>query len=114
MQAPSAGLPAERAAEPRAADRLKLERSAQDFEALLLGTMLRTMRASTEAMAEDSDAPTGNGLMRDVMDEHLSVALAHRGGIGLGQDLGQQLEAQSKRHAATEDGALNAPDGGKR
>ena len=114
LQAPSAGLPTERAAEPRAAERLKLERSAQDFESLLLGTMLRSMRASTEELAEDSDAPTGTGLMRDVMDEHLSVALAHGGGIGLGHDLGQQLEAQSKRHTAATDSAPDAPDGGMR
>ncbi len=114
LQTPSAGLPAERAAEPRAAERLKLERSAQDFESLLLGTMLRSMRASTDVLAEDSDTPTGTGLMRDVMDEHLSIALAHGGGIGLGDGLGQQLEAQSTRHTATTDSAPDARDGGKR
>jgi Rod binding domain-containing protein len=114
VQAAPAPLPAQRAVAPRTAERLKLERSAQDFESLLLGTMLRSMRASTDELAEDADAPTGTGLMRDVMDENLSVALAHKGGIGLGHDLGQQLEAQSQRHTAAKDSAPAVHDGGTR
>jgi Rod binding domain-containing protein len=114
VQAAAAALPVERAAAPHAGERLKLERSAQDFESLLLGMMLRSMRASTDVLAEDADAPTGTGLMRDVMDENLSIALAHGGGIGLGHDLGQQLEAQSARHAQAKDSAAGVRDGGTR
>lgn len=85
-------------AAPRTPEQERLRRSAQDFESLLVGTMLRTMRETTKSMADsDDDSSTGAGIMNDVMDEHLAVALAHRGGMGLGNLLGNRLEEQRLR-----------------
>jgi|CXWL01.1.fsa_nt_gi flagellar protein FlgJ len=79
-------------------DQARLRGAAQDFESLLVGTMLRTMRQTTKSMAgSDDDSATGAGIMSDVMDEHLATALAHAGGMGLGKLLAGQLELQRQR-----------------
>lgn len=102
---PHAATPADA---PRSPEQEKLRRAAQDFESLLLGTMLRTMRETTKSLADsDEDSATGAGIMNDVMDEHLSTALAQGGGIGLGTLLGGQLEAQRRRLEAA--GSATAP-----
>lgn len=84
--------------QPSAAERERLQRAARDFEALLVGTMLRTMRQTTQSMAGSGTGGTADaGIMSEVMDEHFAVALARGGGIGLAKLLGGQIEAQQQR-----------------
>jgi len=95
---------------PRTTDEVRLRGAAQDFEALLVGTMLRTMRQTTKSMADsDEDGGTGAGIMSDVMDEHLATALARGGGMGLGTLLAGQLELQRQRqeHVSAPDAPLD-------
>lgn len=95
---PQRQLPPATAPAPASAESKRLERAAQDFESLLVGTLLRTMRATTQSMADsDDEDSTGTGIMHDVMDEHLAVALARGGGLGLGNLVGARLEEQRQR-----------------
>lgn len=101
---PPATAAAAPAAAPAGAESKRLERAAQDFESLLVGTMLRTMRATTQALSGSGDEDsTGSAIMHDVMDEHLAVALARGGGLGLGNLLGARLEEQRRRQEHTEE-----------
>ena len=57
----------------------KVEDAAKQFEALLIGQMLRSTR---ESMQED-DEDTGKSTMLDVADQQFSQVLANNGGMGL-------------------------------
>jgi flagellar protein FlgJ len=72
--------PADQAGEAR------LRRAAQEFEALLLAQMLKTMRrASGRGSLFGNTA--GQGVWQEVLDEQLALALARAGGIGLARML---------------------------
>ena len=73
-------------APPEEAEREKLSRACKEFESVFLGHLLKSMRATTKVLG-DGESAAGAGMMTEVMDEHLAMALASKGGIGLGDAL---------------------------
>lgn len=72
------------------ADAGKIRRAAQEFEAIILGQMLKTMR---QAGAQGPVALTGTSqkLYRDLMDDELAKAISRSGGVGLADVLVRDL-----------------------
>jgi murein DD-endopeptidase MepM/ murein hydrolase activator NlpD len=73
----------------------QLKALAAQFEALLVGQMLRDMR---QAMFEDEDSGSsgaGAGPLADAMFSELSLALSRAGGLGLGASLFGPLTAEA-------------------
>ncbi len=62
--------------------------AAQQFEALLLGQILKS--AHTESDTQDQTSST----IREIADEHLARALATQGGLGLARMVTQNLDRQ--------------------
>ena len=63
-------------------DRAKLKETAQQFEALLIGQMLKSARESGSAWfggGEDEASSTATGMA----EEHLAQTLAAQGGLGI-------------------------------
>jgi len=89
--------------------RLQLRRATQDFEALLLAHLLRTMRSTTDGLVPDPERTPGDDVMRDVMDEQVAVALARRGGIGLARMLEDQMQNRGTPAASPSAAADSAP-----
>ncbi len=75
----------------------KLRKACADFEAIMLNQMLRMARQS---MPEGGLFGGGHAeeMYRSMLDEELSIKLAHAKGIGLGELLFQQI---SKQHPTT-------------
>ena len=70
-------------------DQAAHKEAAQQFEALFIQTMLKSMR-----QASIGDSLTGSDQMnmyRDMMDQQLSIDLARRGGIGIAAVIERQL-----------------------
>jgi Rod binding domain-containing protein len=81
------------AAVDRAAELDKLKSLAAQFEAVLMGQMLKEMRAS---MFEDDDASGfGGGPLADSMYAELSQVMGRAGGFGLSQALQEALSRQA-------------------
>jgi peptidoglycan hydrolase FlgJ len=81
---------------PRAADTpAKVRDAAQQFEALLIGQILRTVRESGGWLGT-SDSSSDCAM--DYAEQQLALVMAQRGGLGLAdliaQGLGKQQEAQ--------------------
>jgi len=66
--------------------------AAQQFEALLLGQMLRSAR---EESADDDD-DNASATMYDVADQQFSQLLAQNGGLGLARMIAGGLTKESK------------------
>ena len=69
----------------------KLKKACSDFESMLLTIMLKSM---SSAMADVGLLGKTNEshLMRSMMDEHLAVQIAQKGGTGLGEMLFEKLQ----------------------
>ena len=74
------------------ADREKLQKACQEFEAIFLNMMLKQMRGSVMEgdLTEKSHA---RKIFEEMHDEELSKAMSEGKGIGLAQQLYQQLTA---------------------
>ena len=68
-------------------DLWKLRRACQDFEAILVASLLRTARRS--AQSEPADGVSG--LYLDMADTALADAVARNGGLGIAKLLEQEL-----------------------
>jgi flagellar protein FlgJ len=68
----------------------KVKRAAQEFEAIVLGQMLKTMRQAS-ATGPLLLGGTSQKLYRDLMDDELAKALARKGGVGLADVLARDL-----------------------
>lgn len=89
-----------------AAKAQRLQRACQEFESLFLAHLVKTMRASTEALGAE-EGTAGSGLMTEIVDEHLARALAKGGGVGLAQ----MLEAKyGDTKSSSTDGRVNQPE----
>jgi Rod binding domain-containing protein len=68
----------------------KVRQAARDFEALMLGQMLRSMR---QASLPGSSPLTGQGqrLYQEVMDDEVARTLAKSGGLGLADMIARDL-----------------------
>ncbi len=74
-----------------AADSPKLRKAAQDFEAVLLGSVLEQMEESVQEESDDS----GSGDLRGLGVEQLARAWAQNGGVGIARIILPQLQKQS-------------------
>lgn len=83
-------MPVNRAESGGDVEKANIERACQDFESLLLGSLLKAMRGATNAFGTDEKS-AGSGIMTEMMDEHLAAAVAKGGGLGLGKVLMDQL-----------------------
>lgn len=76
--------------------RSKLRQAAQDFESVLLGSLLEKM----EQAVEDESSDSASGDMKSLGVEYLAKAWAQRGGVGTAKLIMPYLEKQ----ATTSDG----------
>lgn len=67
--------------------------AAKQFEALLIGQMLRGVR---EESADDDDDDNESATMFDVADQQFSQLLANNGGFGLSRMIASGLDKESK------------------
>ncbi|MGL5949297.1 MAG: rod-binding protein [Aeromonas sp.] len=80
--------------------RAGLEAAAGQFEVNFLQTVLKHMRSASDALVGDEDKLIKeNGLYRDMYDSQLAMSLAKRGGIGLRDQMVQQLAPTLKNSA---------------
>ncbi|HEY2391181.1 MAG TPA: hypothetical protein VGK22_08395 [Candidatus Angelobacter sp.] len=76
---------------PDAAKRLELEKSAQDFEGLLLGTLWKSMG---DDMKDSFEGDPVGGSFLDMGLQAVGNAMAKSGGIGIGRMLLKKLEKE--------------------
>ncbi|MCX6623943.1 MAG: rod-binding protein [Acidobacteria bacterium] len=81
------GAPARRTDSPE-----KIKDAAVQFEALLIGQLMKSMRESSSGgwMGESGDASSAS--MLELADEQFSRAIAARGGLGIARMVAQGLE----------------------
>ncbi len=72
----------------------KVEDAAKQFEALLIGQMLKSVRDA--AADDDPDNDTVGEPMVDVADQQFSKMLANNGGLGLAKMVVSGLNKESK------------------
>jgi Rod binding domain-containing protein len=95
---------------PTAEETTRLRSLAAEFEAMLLGQMLKEMRAS---MFEEPDSSSGfgGGPLADSVFAELSLALGRAGGFGLAQAMLQPLVRQALPAPEAAQGARPAAEG---
>ena len=95
-----AALDQEMAADGTNQDSKKIENAAKQFEALMIGQVLKIARESSSdgwlGSGEDSSSETG----MDMAQEFFGQALANGGGLGIGQMVSRQLERSPASKAA--------------
>ncbi len=69
----------------------KLKKAAQDFEGLLLASLLDEMKSFSDSLGSESDP--GSSSVQGLGISALSSAISKAGGIGLGKMVLQQLES---------------------
>lgn len=105
--APGATAAPQKSAKERAA----AHKVAQEFEALMIGNMLKSMRATV-----GKDKLTGGGhgeeIYRSLLDQEYASSAAARGGLGLAQAIERQLVGPGSRKpqpASANDGGAAQP-----
>ena len=93
----SAGVPSTRADSPE-----KIKEAAAQFEALLIGQMMKSMRESSSGgwMGESGDSSSMSIL--ELADEQLERVLAARGGLGIARLVVQGLQQPSVKDSSSE------------
>ncbi|MBV7598632.1 rod-binding protein [Aeromonas sp. sia0103] len=72
--------------------RAALEAAAGQFEVSFLQTVLKHMRSASDAMQDEDDKLIkGEALYRDMYDNQLAMSLVKRGGMGLKEQMVNQL-----------------------
>ena len=72
--------------------RAALEAAAGQFEVSFLQTVLKHMRSASDAMQDEEDRLIkGESLYRDMYDSQLAMSLVKRGGMGLKEQMVNQL-----------------------
>ena len=72
--------------------RAALEAAAGQFEVSFLQTVLEHMRSASDAMQDEEDRLIkGESLYRDMYDSQLAMSLVKRGGMGLKEQMVNQL-----------------------
>jgi Rod binding domain-containing protein len=72
----------------------QVQDAAQQFEALMIGQMLRSVREA----ARDDDSDSSGETMMDLADQQLSQLLARNGGLGLAQMIVKGLRTEEINH----------------
>lgn len=93
----------------------KINKSAQEFESMLLSTWLQQAQQSMATVpGADSDGDDSSGTRDQVMSlgvQSLSASLAASGGIGIGKMIAHALHATEKHDPAAQT-AVSSPDKG--
>ncbi|MFM5363454.1 rod-binding protein [Aeromonas veronii] len=77
--------------------RAALDAAAGQFEVSFLQTVLKHMRSATDAMQDEDDKIIkGQSLYRDMYDSQLAMSMVKRGGIGLREQMVNQLAPSLK------------------
>ena len=77
--------------------RAALDAAAGQFEVSFLQTVLKHMRSATDALQdEDEKIIKGQSLYRDMYDSQLAMSMVKRGGIGLREQMVNQLAPSLK------------------
>ena len=79
-------------AKPATAD--KVHDAAQQFEALLIGQILRSARGSGSGWFSDGEDPSGE-IATDYAEQQFAAVLAQQGGLGLAGMIAKGLERKS-------------------
>ena len=88
-------VPARLAPPPAATPEVRrVRQTAQDFEALVVQHLLRTMR---QASPGTPDGQGGMRAYRDLMDEELARSLARSGGLGLADVIVRDLVRRTEK-----------------
>ncbi|MGA2268957.1 MAG: hypothetical protein ABSH44_10860 [Bryobacteraceae bacterium] len=74
-------------------DPAKIRDAAQQFEALLLGQILRSIRESGKGWLGSSDDPTGD-CATEFAEEQFAIAMAKQGGLGLADLIASGLQRE--------------------
>jgi Rod binding domain-containing protein len=91
-------------------DDAKIDKSAQDFESMLLSTWLQQAEQSMGSVqgAEDDDDAGQRDQMMSLGVQALSTSLAASGGIGIGKMIAKALHATADRQNAAAEAAAAA------
>lgn len=84
--------------------RAALETAAGQFEVEFLQTVLKHMRAASEALQTDEENPFASKqqeFYRDMYDSQLAMSMVKQGGIGLKEQMVTQLEPTLKNESPT-------------
>ena len=77
--------------------RAALDAAAGQFEVSFLQTVLKHMRSATDALQDEDDKIIkGQSLYRDMYDSQLAMSMVKRGGIGLREQMVNQLAPSLK------------------
>jgi Rod binding domain-containing protein len=90
----------------------KIAESAKQFEALMIGQLLKTARESSGGgwlgHEDDQEDQTGSMVM-EMAEQGFSQAMAARGGLGIARMVTAHLEHQRSKTASSDSEALPAP-----
>ncbi len=88
----------------------KIDKSAQDFESMLLGTWLQQAESSmgTVPGGDDDEDASGREQMMSLGVQSLSASLAASGGIGIGKMIAKALHATADKQQAAMDSAAGS------
>src|SRR5947209_3208777 len=93
VQPIAAGIPSDMGTSPRAVDDpAKIQKAAHQFEALLIGQMLKSMRDSEGGWMGTGDDESGSSAM-EYAQEMFAQSLASSGGLGLATMVAKGLTA---------------------
>ena len=96
-------------ASPSATVNAKIEKSAKDFESILLGSWLQQAEQSFGSLPggdDDGDADTGKDQFMGMAMQSLGTAMTAAGGIGIAKMISKQLhKADDARVAGAAEGA---------
>ncbi len=89
------------AAPKQMTDDAKIDKSAQQFEAILVGTWLNEAQQSfANVPGGDTDRDAGGDQMMSMGVQSLSTALAASGGLGIGKMIAKAMHAAADREKA--------------
>jgi peptidoglycan hydrolase FlgJ len=81
---------AKKAAKPDSPKQQQLMKQCREFEAVMLGQVLKQMRASVQS-ADPLNQGHANETFRGMLDDETSKSMAKNGGIGLAETIYRQL-----------------------
>jgi Rod binding domain-containing protein len=95
-------------------DDARINKSAKDFEAMLLGTWLRQAEDSfaTVPGADDDEDTTGKDQMMSLGVQSLAESMAASGGIGIAKMIAGALHRQAEKASTPAPGSPQAEKGG--
>ena len=94
MSTPAGAMPSTNPNDPK-----KIHQAASQFEALMIGEMLKTAKESGgDAALGGDDADSSSGLAGDMGQEFLAQAIAGKGGLGLTATIERGLKTEAAKH----------------